>query len=87
MRELEMSREGLPCGTVVSVRQLELEKGIIPSVLDVRADSRELLVGRHERGSDIVREEQSLGDNVLELNNVVVSDNSASTGLRDLLGR
>lgn len=87
MRELEMSREGLPCGTIMGVRQLKLEKGIIPSVLDVGADRRELLVGRHERGSDIVSEEQSLCDNVLELNDVVVSDNSTSTGLWDLLGR
>jgi hypothetical protein len=65
---------------------LELEKGIVPSILDIGTNGRELLIGGHKRRSDIVCEQQGVSDDVLELNDIVVSYDSTSTSFWDLLG-
>ena len=87
VRKPEMSRQRFPSGSIVRVIQLKLEQGVVSPVVVVWADGRKLLVGRHERRSDIVRDEQGVSDDMFELNDIVVSDNPSSTSLWDLFGR
>lgn len=71
----------------MSIHDLELEEGVISPVLVLWADSRKLLVGRHERRGDIVSKKQALSDDMLELDDISVSHDSASTRLGDVPGR
>lgn len=86
VRKPEMTRERFPSGSIVCVVQLKLEHGIIPPVLIVWADGSEFLVGGHEWRSDIVRDEQTISDDMFELNDIVVSNNPSTTRVGDLFG-
>lgn len=66
---------------------LYLEEGIVSPLLFVGFHCRKFLIGRHEGRSHVMGEEQCLGAKMEQLNHVVMSDNSASTGIRDLLCR
>ena len=71
----------------MSVDDEDLELRILVSSVDVGlGPGGELLVGRCERRSDVVGEEEGVGVDVVELNDVLVSNDATSTGIWELLG-
>jgi len=72
----------------VSVDDEDLELGVLVPSVDVGfGPGGELLVGGGQRRSDVVGEEEGIGVDVVELNDVLVSNDATSTGIRELLGR
>ena len=73
---------------IVGIHHLELEQRIVvPRHVITLGPSREFLVGRHQRGSDVVCEEVRVGVLVQELNDILVSDDTAAAFIRDFMGR
>lgn len=86
MHQPEMSTLCLPRLTLMCIFQEQMEEGVVvPSVI-VLWPGRELLVRGHERGGDIVCEEDGLSVDVQELDNIVVADDTATPSLRKGLG-
>ena len=69
------------------VVDLQLEQRVVLTALVVRLDRGELLVGRHERRRDVVCQEHGVSVDVQELNDIAVSNNSASPRLGQFFGR
>jgi hypothetical protein len=66
---------------------LNLEQGIVVSGGIVDGPGGEFLVGRHERRSDIVRQQVGLRVDVEKLDDIVMTDDTASSAVGDLPGR
>jgi hypothetical protein len=66
---------------------LYLEQGIVVSGGIVDGPGGKFLVGRHERRSDIVRQQVGLRVDMQKLDDIVVTDDTASSAFGDLPGR
>lgn len=70
---------GVPC-------QLDLEQGVVVPAVVVPGPGGELLIGRHQRRSDVVSQEEGVCGHVQELDNVVVAHDTTTAGFWERLG-
>lgn len=85
--QAEVSGLGLPGVTLLSVHKTQLEERVIVARNVILRPRCEFFVRRHERRRDIVREQQCLRVDVEELEHVVVSNDTSTSGLGESLGR
>lgn len=70
----------------MSVVQTQMKQRLVVSTEIVFRPGRELLIGGHERGGDVVCEEERVGVDVQELDHVVVPDDTPSPSFGDGFG-
>lgn len=87
MNELEVARLCHPLLAGMCIVDIQAEGRIVVSGVVVPWPGRELLVGRHQRTCDVVRQEVGLGVDVQETDDIVVTDDAAPAVLGDLLRR
>ena len=88
VHELEPASLCLPWLSVVAVDDEDLEVGVVDAAVEVCfGPGGELLVGRGERGGDVVGEQVRVGVDVVQLDHVLVADDPPAARLGELLGR
>ena len=87
MHQLEVPRLALPHLIVVPVDQLHVKQRVVVPRDIVLRHGGELLVRRHEWGRDVVREQERVGLDVPELDEVVVAHDAAAALLGERLRR
>lgn len=83
--EPEITRFRLPCCSLRLVREEDLEECIVITAMIILGPGSELLVGGHQRRSDVMCYEVSLCVNMEELNDIAVANNATLSGLWDSL--
>jgi hypothetical protein len=74
--------------SLMSVGNIKLEQGIVvPGHVIPLWPRRKLLIGRHERRRDVVCKKVRVGADVQELDNILVSNDSASSMVRNIMCR
>ncbi len=81
--ELEMAALGMPCLAIVRINNVDLEEGLIVSRFIISRHGGEFLVGWHERRCYIVSQKHRIRPQVEKLDDVVLTNNSTSTAVRD----
>ena len=83
MNQAEVTRFALPCLAVVGiVGKHNLEKCLVVPRIVIFWPSCEFLVSWHQRGCNVVGNEVGQRVNVEQLDNILMTDNTAATGLR-----
>jgi hypothetical protein len=86
MDKPEIARFTLPNFSIMAVNELDVEKRFVVSRPIVPRPCSEFLVRRHQRGCNIMGKEVAVGVDMEELDEIVMSDNSATTSGRKGLG-
>lgn len=87
MDQSEMSTLASERFALVRFLHLDLEHGIIATILGIGWDRGKLLIRWHKRRGDVVRKQQRLCHDVLQLNDVILPDDTSTSRRRNLLGR
>ena len=87
MLQLEVVSLGGQYLSLITVNQAQVEQGLVVALHLVLGQGSELLVGGISRGSDIVGYQKRVGLEVEKLNDVVMTDDPSTSGLRESLGR
>ena len=81
MDQTEVARLALPCISLLTIYEAELEESIVVTRQIIFRPGRELLVGGHERRRDVMCHEVGLRVDVQQLNDVVVVNDTTATSL------
>ena len=73
--------------SLMSVIHLDREQGIVTSCRIVCGPGSEFLISRHQGRRDVVGHQVRVRVDMQELDDIVLTDNSTSTGFWDFLGR
>lgn len=87
MNQLKVTGLALPSFASVCFIESHVEESIVPARVVVLRPCSEFFIGSHQGGSDVVCHENGLGVDVQKLNDVLVSDDTATTGFGEGLGR
>ena len=85
MNQLEMTGLALPGFTGVCLVESQVEESVIPSGVIILRPCSEFLVSCHQRRSNIMSQENGLSVDMKKLDNILVSNNTSTTGLRECL--
>jgi len=85
MRQVEVACLGLECITWVTIDKIDNEQCVIVPAMVVDRPGSELLVGRHVRTRNVMCEEERVGRDVTELDDIVVANDSTTTSRRQRL--
>lgn len=82
VRKVEVARLRLPDLVRFAIDEVEDEERIVVPRVIVRRPRSELLVGRHVRTRNVVREEECVGRDVSQLDHVAVTHDASAAGRR-----
>jgi hypothetical protein len=86
MDEPEVARLGLPSTTRSILDKSNLEERVVVAFEVIDGPGGELLIGGHQRRSDVMSEKMGLGIDVVKLDDISMVNNASFTSLRDGLG-
>lgn len=87
MNQSEITRFALPCLSIMTVCEGQLEEGFVVPGMVILGPGREFLVRRHEGRCNVMSEEMRIGIHMQKLNNIVMSDNATTACFRERLCR